>query len=171
VNHHPSVNHTDTDVQQANRHSTTTATEPPASEQQQQANSDQPTSKRTTTRQGTAPNLDEFCTTTRCVLHSYNYKQANRHRRRDKGGGRSTAVPESGAGSDGRRRGAEGLGLGSTGVHRRREGRGRSTRGQSRTRGAPPNRLGIAWESRSTRGQRDEERRRRIAWESPRSRG
>jgi hypothetical protein len=39
-------------------------------------------------------------------------------------------VPESGAGSDGRRRGAEGLGLGlgSTREHRRREGRGRSTR-------------------------------------------
>jgi hypothetical protein len=139
--------------QQANSNNKRTATSRPASEQQ--ANSDQA----------------GYCTESRCVLHSYNYKQANRHRRRDKGGGRSTVVPESGAGSDGRHRGAEGLGLGSTGVHRRREGRGRSTRGQSRTRGASPNRLGIAWESRSTRGQRDEEHRRRIAWESHGSRG
>jgi hypothetical protein len=81
---------------------------------------------------------------------------------RDEGGGRSIAVPESGANSDDRRQGAEGLGLGlgSTRVHRRREGRGRSTRAgsddrrsdvqESRTsrRSAaaesPGNRLGVA---------------------------
>jgi hypothetical protein len=60
VNHHPSMNHTDTDVQQANRHSTTTATSKrtdgikrdkrPASEQMGLCNQ-QATSKRTTTRQ------------------------------------------------------------------------------------------------------------------------
>jgi hypothetical protein len=105
VNHHPSVNHTDTDVQQANKHSTTTTTEPPASDQQ--TNSEQAGSYT-----GTTPNLDEFYTATRCVLHSY--KQANIHRRRE-GRGRRTEYRSPEPVATVRRRGAKGLGLGFVG--------------------------------------------------------